>query len=199
MIELARRLFAQERIRFLVVGGINTVVGYGLFVVIELGIGRWIGYLGSLYLSYLLGVTSAFFLHRRLTFRAHTAEGSQWLAFLRFASVYVISLAINTVGLPVLVEFAHLPVLVAQAIMVMITTVISYVGHKYFSFRRSTPAGRRRPRFRETAPVHRDVADARAVPVQRRRVAPTREPQLPPDATNSIPSPETSSDGSSVT
>lgn len=158
-----QRLFDDERIRFLVVGGINTVVGYGLFVLIQLTIGRWIGYLGSLYLSYLLGVTSAFFLHRRLTFRAHEAEGSQWLAFLRFASVYVVSLAINTIGLPLLVEFGRLPPIGAQAIMVVVTTLISYVGHKYFSFRRGEVA------------------------------------QSPVEATNSIPSPETASDGSSAT
>lgn len=130
------RLFHDERVRFLFVGGINTVVGYGLFVASELTIGRFIGYLGSLYLSYALGVTSAFFLHRRITFRAHTAEGSQLLAFLRFASVYVVSLVINTIGLPLLVEIGRLPPIGAQAIMVVVTTLISYVGHKYFSFRR---------------------------------------------------------------
>lgn len=134
---LAKRPADDQRVRFLIVGGINTVVAYGLFVLIELAFGRWIGYLGSLYISYALGVTSAFFLHRRPTFRAQESEGSQRLAFMRFASVYVVSLAINTIGLPVIVEMGHTPPIGAQAIMVVVTTLISYVGHSYFSFRPS--------------------------------------------------------------
>ncbi|MEP6842914.1 MAG: GtrA family protein [Pseudolysinimonas sp.] len=134
-----RRLLADERVRFLLVGGVNTAVGYGLFVVIELSIGRWIGYLGSLYLSYALAVTLAFVLHRRLTFRAHTTGGSALVDFARFCSVYVVALAVNTIGLPLLVEVGHLPPIGAQAIMVVATTLISYLGHKYFSFRRAAP------------------------------------------------------------
>lgn len=136
MIRLARRLFEQERIRFLVVGGVNTVFGYAVFAGLYLAAGQRIGYLGSLYISYVVGVSLAFVLHRRVTFRAHETGGNPVLDFVRFASVYVVSLAVNTIGLPLLVELGHLPALGAQAIMVVVTTIISYVGHKYFSFRR---------------------------------------------------------------
>jgi putative flippase GtrA len=140
VIPLTRRLFEQERIRFLFVGGVNTVFGYAVFALLYVTAGHVIGYLGSLYLSYLAGVSLAFVLHRRVTFRAHATGGNPVLDFLRFASVYVVALAVNTVGLPLLVEFAHLPALLAQAIMVVVTTLISYVGHKHFSFRRGTEA-----------------------------------------------------------
>ena len=132
-----RRLFDDERVRFLVVGGINTVFGYAVFVVLYLAAGRVFGYLGSLYLSYMIGVSLAFVLHRRVTFRADETGGNPVIDFLRFASVYVVSLVVNTIGLPLLVEFGHLPAIGAQAIMVVVTTIISYVGHKYFSFRRA--------------------------------------------------------------
>ena len=131
-----RRLFQDERVRFLVVGGINTAFGYAVFAALYLAAGQQIGYLGSLYVSYVVGVSLAFVLHRRVTFRAHETGGNPVLDFLRFASVYVVSLAVNTIGLPLLVELGHLPALLAQAIMVVVTTTISYVGHKYFSFRR---------------------------------------------------------------
>ena len=128
-------LVADERVRFLVVGGINTVVGYALFAVLQITAGHVIGYLGSLYGSYLLAVTLAFVLHRRFTFRVE-GTGNRLVDFLRFASVYVVSLAANTLVLPLLVELAHLDPLVAQAISVVVTTIVSYFGHKYFSFRR---------------------------------------------------------------
>jgi putative flippase GtrA len=132
-------LFADERVRFLVVGGINTIVGYALFALLQLTVGQTIGYLGSLYGSYVLAVTLAFVLHRRFTFRVE-GTGNRFVDFVRFASVYVVSLAANTVVLPLLVEFARLDPLVAQAISVVVTTVVSYFGHKYFSFRRSAGA-----------------------------------------------------------
>lgn len=138
------RLLGDERVRFLIVGGINTVLGYGLFVLFELTIGKSIaasssstvGYLSSLYLSYVIAIAVAFVLHRRFTFKV-AGTGNVVLDFLRFASVYVVSLVINTIALPLLVEFGHLHPLVAQAIVVVVTTLISYFGHKWFSFRRA--------------------------------------------------------------
>jgi putative flippase GtrA len=134
------RLLEDERVRFLIVGGINTVVGYGLFVLFELTIGTWIGYLGSLYLSYAIAILLAFVLHRHFTFRA-SGTGSVFLDFVRFASVYIVSLIINTAALPALVEWGHLVPIVAQAFIVVVTTLLSYFGHKVFSFRR--PADRK--------------------------------------------------------
>jgi putative flippase GtrA len=38
--------------------------------------------------------------------------------------------------LAVLVEFAHMQPLLAQALIVFVTTLISFFGHRNFSFRR---------------------------------------------------------------
>ena len=112
------------------------MVGYGLFILFNSVFGDVIGYIGSLYLSYLLAVLIAFVLHRRFTFRI-VGSHNLFVDFARFASVYIVSLAINTVALPLMVELAGLSPAVAQAIVVVVTTLISYVGHKWFSFRRS--------------------------------------------------------------
>jgi putative flippase GtrA len=124
-------LLGREEIRFLLVGVINTVVGYGLFALFLLVF----GYLVSLYLSYAVAVSLAFLLHRRFTFRV---KGNVLVDFVRFVGVYVVSLAVNSVVLPLLVEIAGLHPLIAQGIALVITTLISYVGHKWFSFRRSS-------------------------------------------------------------
>ena len=47
-----------------------------------------------------------------------------------------LGLAINLVSLLGLVGLAHLKVLLAQALIVLITSVMSWVGHKHYSFRR---------------------------------------------------------------
>lgn len=130
---LIRRLLADERTRFLIIGGINTVVAYGLFVAFEAAFGG--RYLLSLLLSYLVATMLAFVLHRRFTF-AVTGRARLVADFLRFESVYVVMLSANAVLLPVLVELAGWSSLAAQAAIITVTTVMSYLGHKFFSFRR---------------------------------------------------------------
>ena len=130
---LFRRLLADERARFVVIGGVNTVVAYGLFAAFEAAFGG--RYLLSLLLSYIVATVLAFVLHRRYTF-AVVGRASLVADFLRFESVYVVMLAANAVLLPVLVEFAGWSSLGAQAAIVVVTTIMSYLGHKFFSFRR---------------------------------------------------------------
>lgn len=131
-----RRLLADERFRFLLVGGFNTVVGYGIFVLIELTFGRHTSYLLSLYIAFFIGTIVAFITHRRITFQI-SGRGKVVLDYFRFLGVNLVSLAVNTIALPLLVELGHLSPIAAQAIIVVVTTLISYIGHKFFSFRRA--------------------------------------------------------------
>ena len=133
MLAVIRRLARDERVRFLVIGGINTVVAYLLFVLFELTLGGY--YFLSLFLAYLLATLLAFVLHRRFTFGA-LGRDKVIVDFLRFESVYVVMFLLNAALLPLLIEVAGWSSLVAQAVIVVITTVVSYLGHKFFSFRR---------------------------------------------------------------
>lgn len=138
MRRLIRNLVGDERVRFLVVGGFNTVFGFLLFTGIELLFGRWIGYIVTLLISYVIAIIVAFILHRHVTYRV-TGTGNVIVDFLRFASVYLVAIAINLVALPLLVELAHFPPILAQALITIVTTLVSYFGHKLFSFRRPRP------------------------------------------------------------
>lgn len=131
------RLIRDERIRFLLVGSINTAVGYGWFVLFQFTIGKHWGYLASLAFAHIFSVLCAFVLYRRFVFRV---KGHVWRDLGRFELVYLVSISINFVVLPLLVEFGHLNPLLAQALIIFITTIISYVGHRKFSFRRPTAA-----------------------------------------------------------
>jgi putative flippase GtrA len=135
VLRLIRRLLKDERVRFLIVGGFNTLFGFGLFVFFELVVGQYIGYLISLYSSYVIAVIVAFLLHRHFTYRV-TGTGNIFIDFLRFAGVSLVALAVNTVALPLLVEVVGITPIISQALIVVITTLVSYFGHKLFSFRR---------------------------------------------------------------
>lgn len=130
------RLFRDRRIAFLFVGGINTVVGFGWFALFDITVGQLWGYMVTLLFAHVASVLCAFVLYRRLVFRV---RGHVWTDLMRFELVYLTSLGINAVLLPLLVEFAHLQPIVAQALIVFVTTMVSYFGHSLFSFRRKEP------------------------------------------------------------
>ena len=131
----AARLLAAQKVRFLIVGGINTVVGYGLFAVFDqvvFGSLRF-GYILSLICSYALSITSAFVLYRRFVF---PVTGHVRRDFIAFVGVNAVAIGSNLVLLPALVEVARLTPLVAQGVALVGTTLISFFGHRDISFRR---------------------------------------------------------------
>lgn len=131
------RLIRDQRVVFLIVGVVNTAVGFGWFVLFELTVGRLLGgfgYLATLACAHVASVLCAFVLYRRFVFRV---RGHVLRDLLRFEMVYLVSLGINFVALPLLVELAHLVPIAAQALIVFVTTLVSWFGHRGFSFRRS--------------------------------------------------------------
>ncbi len=131
-----RRLLKDMRVRFVLVGLFNTGFGYLLFIVLEVLFGL---YFLSLYGSFAIAVIAAFLLHRHYTYRV-AGTGRVWVDFVRFLGVYAVTLAVNSLALPLLVEVVGLSAIIAQGLIVLATTMISYFGHKFFSFRRRTRA-----------------------------------------------------------
>lgn len=130
------RLARDQRIRFLAVGATNTLVGYLVFSAFTLWVFHdvYLGYLLSLAVSYVVGITLAFVLYRRFVFPVH---GHVVRDFARFVSVYLVAIGINAAALPLLVEIARVPPLLAQLLILGVTTLLSFFGHQKFSFRRS--------------------------------------------------------------
>jgi putative flippase GtrA len=131
------RVVRDQRVAFLIVGAINTVVGYLFFAGFLALLGQQ-RYLAALACAHVFGVLFAFVLYRYVIFRV---RGHLLADLWRFETVYLSALAVNFVLLPALVEIAHLRVLLAQALIVFVTSVMSWVGHKNYSFRRSSSSG----------------------------------------------------------
>ena len=133
-----RALLRIEVVRFGLVGVVNTAFGYGLFIALELTIGKTVHYLVVLGISHVLGVLEAYVLQRWLVFRV---QGHWWRDLLRFWSVYLVSLGINAVALPLLVEVVHIPVIPAQGVILLVSALGTYVAHRSFTFRRAGTRG----------------------------------------------------------
>jgi len=135
------RAAGDQRVAFLIVGAINTGVGFACFAGFLALLGQGVRpvppsrYLLAMVCAHVVAVLVAFVLYRVAVFRVRGhLLGDLW----RFETVYLSSLAVNFALLPLLVELVHLPVLPAQALIVLVTSVMSWMGHKHYSFRRTS-------------------------------------------------------------
>lgn len=126
-----RSLLMSERLRFLVVGGWNTLVGYLVFLACHAWVGGKIGPLMTLILSYLIAVPHSFATQRWLVFKAQGAIGRQFLRFLLANSSIFVA---NMVLLPLTVRLVEADPRIVQGVLVVLLTVASYLAHKHFSF-----------------------------------------------------------------
>lgn len=134
-----RLLLDRRIVRFGVVGVFNSAFSYSVFAGLQVTVGARVHYLVILAVSHVIAVLEAYVLSRWLVFQV---RGRWWRELLRFWSVYLVALGINAVALPVLVEVAHLSVLLSQAIIMLCTAFGTFFAHRSFTFRRS---GRREP------------------------------------------------------
>jgi putative flippase GtrA len=122
----------KQRWRFLLVGAWNTAFGYGLFAGLYLWLGQEIHYLIILLLAHAVSVTNAFLGHRYLVFRS---QGPIVWEFMRFNLSYLGALLLGMAGMPFLIEVCGLYPLHAQAMLLVIGLIFSYIAHKYYSFK----------------------------------------------------------------
>jgi putative flippase GtrA len=133
---------AGEFLRFLLVGGFNTLFGYGLFALLNWALRRLpAGYLLATLLANLIAITVAFLGYKWFVFRTRGHYLREWL---RCMGVYGTSMVIGLAGMAFLVpllrhhmERPQAAPYLAAALMLVVTVTFSFVGHKRISFRRA--------------------------------------------------------------
>jgi putative flippase GtrA len=126
---------APERVRYVLVGGVNTAVGLGLFVVLDALIGgrSHYAYVAAVVIAQFLGVQFSFVTQRLIVFRAR--GGRVLHELMRFWLVYAVGIAANVAILPLLVEVGGLPVLAAQVLFTLGLAVVTYPAGRKYVFR----------------------------------------------------------------
>ena len=125
-------LVGSEQFRFLVVAGINTALGFGLFVGAVWVLGESL-YGLALIISHVVASTVAFVLYRRMVF---FVRGRVATDFLRFQAVYLVALFCNGVLLYLGVEVLGLRPIPCQVFSLALVGIGSYFAHRFFSFAR---------------------------------------------------------------
>lgn len=113
----------QQKIRFALVGVLNTVTAYLAFIAIYQVSER---YLIASVLSYFVGMMVSYALNRTFVFNSDKKGGQ----FLPFCIVNLTSLACSTGTLYLLVHYGNVHVYVAQALAVCVSMGINYLGYK---------------------------------------------------------------------
>ena len=122
----------REQVLYLVVGGWNTVFGYSVWAVMQYMLADHLHYLVIVLLSWPIAVLNAYIGYRYIVFRS---LGPILTELPRFSLVYVAGLVVNLALLPVALRVLPFSIYVDQALFLSVVIVISYLGHKHFSFR----------------------------------------------------------------
>jgi putative flippase GtrA len=137
-----RERSTREVVRYLMVGGFNTVFGYGCFAAFNMALeplGAHAYLLASL-LANLVAISVAFLGYKWFVFRTRGNYLREWL---RCMAVYSTTILVTLAGMPIVVTLLrhtrfgkHAPY-IAAAVMALVTIALGYLGHKHISFRRS--------------------------------------------------------------
>jgi putative flippase GtrA len=121
----------REQLLYLVVGGWNTVFGYGVWAFLQYLLGAHLHYLVVVLLAWPIAVLNAYLGYRYVVFRS---RGSIVRELPRFSLVYVLTLIANLALLPIALSVLPFNIYVVQAMLTTIVVVGSYLSHRYYSF-----------------------------------------------------------------
>lgn len=112
------RFFSAQFVRFVVVGGANTVIGYGLYLLAN----RWLDYRWAYTVSYAAGIGISYLLNSWFVFRAPMSLRT----FLRFPLVYAAQYVAGLVIIWCVVDRLGLPESIAPLFVVALTVPLTY-------------------------------------------------------------------------
>jgi len=114
--------------KFLGVGVLNTLFGYGIYaglVFIEIPL------LAALFVATVLGVIFNYFSFGRMVFKAK----GEWFVFGKFIVAYTVVYLINAVLLSILTEGGYLNAYFAQAVCILPSVLISWLMMNHWVYR----------------------------------------------------------------
>jgi putative flippase GtrA len=132
-IRLAIRLLNDRRVKYLIVGGIASAVYYAIFTAGWLLSDQHVPYLAMVVVANFWCAVLTYPLYRRGVFES---TGPYLRGFLRFYVLCLGSLVFSFAGMPLLVEIVGVPVLVAQAILIVVWPLLNYQLSRRWAFRR---------------------------------------------------------------
>jgi putative flippase GtrA len=127
-----------DKVRYLVVGGWNTLIFNGLFALLYFLLQEDLPPSAILVMAYLIASVNGFLSFRYLVF---APVGHPVIEYARYQAIYVPILVLNAIVLPLALQYTTLSAYAVQAGFAIFSVIAAYLGNKYFAFRRPTAAG----------------------------------------------------------
>lgn len=130
----------KTKIKFLVVGGWNTLFGFLAFVALykvfrKLFSIDYFAYTSAQILGTFLAVINAYIGHKYFTFKSNVKGRKMVFEFLRFSLTYGLTFLISLILMPLLVEVIKIKPIIAGIFINLIVITASYIAHSRFSFK----------------------------------------------------------------
>lgn len=137
-----------EKLRFLLVGGFNTVFAWSVLASLDWGFGKlnesagwnfpkiWVAN-AALIVQYAITINVSFITMRYYVFRSH---GKFWQEWAKAWSVYIFLYLINAPAMSFLMWAFGLAAWQAQGLYLIFSTILTFLLHKYYSFRQKKEA-----------------------------------------------------------
>lgn len=127
--KLLDTIFKKQIYRFVAVGILNAIISVGsYFILLDINI----YYLYSSLIAHIIGITNSFIWNKLWTFKS---KGNLLKEYLKFNSVYVVTFVVNLILLIFFVEKFMFNPKIAGVLAIIIISIISFYGHRYWSFR----------------------------------------------------------------
>jgi putative flippase GtrA len=120
-------------VTYLVVGGWNSLFSYGSFVILYFLLEGRAEPSEILAIAYVIASVNGYLMFRRFVF---APVRSPLVEYVRYQAVYLPIFAVNLVALPVALRYTSLSAYAIQALFAVFAIVASYLGNKYFAFRK---------------------------------------------------------------
>lgn len=122
-------IYNSHFLKFLFVGVLNTVVGYGVyFLFVYFGF----HYSIALLISHPVGVIHSYFWNKYWTFSDKKNTSNEPY---KFVAVYLVTFGVNLFLLFCFVDVIGFSPKIGGLIALSLVTIISFFGHKYWSFK----------------------------------------------------------------
>ena len=120
-----------EKLRFILIGGFNTVFGFSLFTLLYFLLGTKIHYLIILIFNHLIAVSISYLM---LKFFVFCTKGNYLREFINCHITYLLIITLNMFFLYAMVDVFKQNILFSQLFITFFLVIFSYYGNKYFSF-----------------------------------------------------------------
>ena len=125
-------LLHQVKIRFLLAGALNTVIGLGTFPALYYLLeSRRLHYLVILTISQVLCICFAYLTNKFLVFKT---KGNYVHEFSKFITFHLTYFAVNLIVLPLMVSGLSFNPVIAQSLFAVLVIVSSYFWHSRITF-----------------------------------------------------------------